>query len=77
MITVQASGRKLIKTGEPECMEVLDSNDDGLAYLTDAMMAIAAIVSHAESKYGPMLTDMMLSTMESGAIRKGVDKGRK
>ena len=77
MITVQASGRKLIEHRKPECMEILDSNDDGLAYLADVMTAIAAIVSHSENKYGPILTDMILAALESDTTRKAVNEGRK
>ena len=76
MITVQASGRKLIENGKPECREILDSNDEGLAYLADAMTAISAIIAHAEYRYGPILTDMLLQSMENGTMRKAVNEGR-
>lgn len=76
MITVQASGRKLIENGKAECMEVLDSNDDGLAYLADAMTAIAAIMTHAENQYGPLLTDMLLQALENDTLRKAINEGR-
>ncbi len=75
MITVQADGQKLIGHGRLKYMEVLDSNDDGLAYLADAMTAIIAIVSHAKNKYGPILADMLISTLESAATREAVNKG--
>lgn len=76
MITVQASGRKLIENGKPECMEILDSNDDGLAYLADAMTAIGAIIAHAECKFGQIITELLLSAMESGTLRDAINKGR-
>ena len=75
MITVQADGRKLIGSGRRKYMEFQDSNDDGLAYLADAMTAIIAIVSHAKNKYGPILEDMLISTLESAATRKAVNEG--
>lgn len=71
MITVQASGRRLIGHRGPQCMEVQDGNDDGLAYLADAMTAVVAIVSHAKNKYGPIVADMLILT-----IQKAIDEGR-
>lgn len=77
MITVQADGNKLFRSeGAIECEEVLDSNENGLAYISDAMLAIGMIIAHAECKYGPIITNLLLETMENGTLRNVINKGR-
>lgn len=77
MITVQADGNKLFQNKDTrEYEEVLDSNENGLAYISDAMLAVGMIVAHSESKYGPIITNLLLEAMENGTLRNAINKTR-
>lgn len=77
MITVQADANKLVTTGEVAGdMAVLDSNENAIAYLTDAIMAVSLIVVHAEAKYGPLITDAILAALEGNTLRNKINEKR-
>lgn len=77
MITVQADANKvLIPKERADAMMVLDSNDNGFAYMIDALAAISVIVVHAEKKYGPVITDGMLSALEGKTLRNKINAER-
>ena len=77
MITVQADANRLIMTGEAEGDQVvLDSNENAIAYLADAITAISLIVTHAEEKYGPLITDAILAALEGKTLRNKINEKR-
>ena len=77
MITVQADANKLVTTGEVAGdMAVLDSNESAFEYLSDAVLAITLIVVHAEVKYGSLLTNAILATLEGNTLRNKINEKR-
>ena len=77
MITVQADANKFAHNEVmSDSVEIIDGNDNAFAYLADALAAVVMIVVHAEAKYGPVITDAMLTSLEAKTLRNKINEKR-